>query len=604
MSCTDISVYETENGWHDFSLTFLGNGEVNFYSAEAGDIVIYNDSWDGDGFPGGQITCNANQGRISADIDVDGTDGDLDDKVAGVANGGRGQDAGAIILQGQTIYIDFLSACGGRGADGKSGENGTNDVGEDGNCGQDGSSGGNGGCIVLCSPNLVHEDSEFQIFADGGDGGNGGDGGGGGDGGDGIIHGGNGGNGGRGGNGGMRGFISTDLLSFSSFSGSGGYGGRGGSGGSGGCTREDQGEDKAEVCGVGGNGGAGGAGGDGYNGGDGGFGGDGSEGSDGGHGGEGGSGGQGHEGTGGSGGWGGSGGDAFTRAAWDGRGGNGNNGGNGGDGDTGGNGGIGGDAGIGDYVSESGNGGNGGNGIYPGTGGEGGEPGGENGNPGQVVAPYVYTGDPVCEPKCPDKALAEWTFMFYVGADIPHDSIGNAAAGLIQKLESIIPQGDSIINPVNIVFQMDRNAIFLGEPIKIPTVADWGDWYDTPRRARIICPDTCFPPQTVGECSYKISSVFPTPENISIYDQENSGTSESLTDFIRWAQEVAPAEHYALVLLGHGNPEKGCLPDTNYSYASQMIDDWLTGPEIRNSIEHLSAYFGREHFVNPVERER
>lgn len=46
-------------------------------------------------------------------------------------------------------------------------------------------------------------------------------------------------------------------------------------------------------------------------------------------------------------------------------------------------------------------------------------------------------------------------------------------------------------------------------------------------------------------------------------EEPNTGTSQTLVDFIEWSQENYPSDHYALILVGHMNGVAGIGPDQN-----------------------------------------
>ena len=60
--------------------------------------------------------------------------------------------------------------------------------------------------------------------------------------------------------------------------------------------------------------------------------------------------------------------------------------------------------------------------------------------------------------------------------------------------------------------------------------------------------------------------------------EQNTGTSALLTSFIDWAVELVPADHYILLMGGHGAGWKGLLPD-------DTDKDWLYMYELRDALD-------------------
>lgn len=71
----------------------------------------------------------------------------------------------------------------------------------------------------------------------------------------------------------------------------------------------------------------------------------------------------------------------------------------------------------------------------------------------------------------------------------------------------------------------------------------------------------------------------------------NMGDGATLQDFLRWVRQVAPAEHYALIVMGHGVSvgghgygERGGLADSGLALDATAGGDALSAGEIRDAI--------------------
>ena len=118
----------------------------------------------------------------------------------------------------------------------------------------------------------------------------------------------------------------------------------------------------------------------------------------------------------------------------------------------------------------------------------------------------------------------KWTVMVYMNGD------NNLEEHLLDDAHEIRAAEHSA--SVKVVFQLDRH----------PDHDDRdGDWTQTLRF------EDRFNGQYVRFASP--ATEIPWPRDTK---EINMGAPESLTDFIRWAREAYPAEHYALILAGHG----------------------------------------------------
>lgn len=112
-----------------------------------------------------------------------------------------------------------------------------------------------------------------------------------------------------------------------------------------------------------------------------------------------------------------------------------------------------------------------------------------------------------------------WTFMVYMNGD---NDLENAAIDDFKEMAQVGSR-----NRVDIVVQMDRHP---GWP------DDYGDWTDT-RRFVIHA----------GDIPTKTAEVLPP------LGERNMGDPAELQDFIEWAVETYPAQHYLLSIWDHGD---------------------------------------------------
>lgn len=66
--------------------------------------------------------------------------------------------------------------------------------------------------------------------------------------------------------------------------------------------------------------------------------------------------------------------------------------------------------------------------------------------------------------------------------------------------------------------------------------------------------------------------------------EKNMGDPQTLTDFVCWATDTYPAQHYCLIIAGHGNGWTGVLADHSYPY------DTLTMIEIKNAMQTITSH--------------
>ena len=152
-------------------------------------------------------------------------------------------------------------------------------------------------------------------------------------------------------------------------------------------------------------------------------------------------------------------------------------------------------------------------------------------------------------------ATDAWTLMIYMAAD---NDLERFAIDDLNELEALrLPEG------VNIVVLVDRSPRYDQRN---------GNWSDT--RVGTIQPDD--DPYNVGTVLQSVG-------------EWNTGSASSLAGFIDWAVQNKPAEHYGLVLWGHGRGITGVVVDGTSG------NDWLTPVELRQAID--ASQVGRLPFV-------
>jgi hypothetical protein len=163
-------------------------------------------------------------------------------------------------------------------------------------------------------------------------------------------------------------------------------------------------------------------------------------------------------------------------------------------------------------------------------------------------------------PSLPNKgASASWTVMVYIGGD--QEDIEESAWDSLDKMESV-----GSTDEVNIVVQLDPYQTCIGTYRYYVAGVEKGDgppWYQTD----IV--------EDLGEQDM-------TDPNV-------------LTEFIGWAQENYPAEHYLLILSGHGGgciiaptkPAKGIITDCTTGSYEINIPDLVDSLEANDHIDIL-----------------
>lgn len=159
-----------------------------------------------------------------------------------------------------------------------------------------------------------------------------------------------------------------------------------------------------------------------------------------------------------------------------------------------------------------------------------------------------------------NQTLNDWTVMVYMTASdltrFAFDDINEmelAAAGLPAS--------------VNLAVLYDQSAALQTFATGAGTQPAWG----TTGRA-IIRPDTN-------------PSQIATPFDLSI-GEKDTGDPASLTEFVNWAKNAAPAQHYALIMWNHGQGVDGF----NFDNADNATADSMTAGELNNALNAVSAF--------------
>jgi len=161
-------------------------------------------------------------------------------------------------------------------------------------------------------------------------------------------------------------------------------------------------------------------------------------------------------------------------------------------------------------------------------------------------------------PSLPNKGTsASWTVMVYIGGD--QEDIEKSAWDSLDKMESV-----GSTDEVNIVVQLDPYTSCIGT-----------------YRYHITGVEKSFdPPYYPADIEEPLSEQDMTDPNV-------------LTEFIRWAQENYPAEHYLLILSGHGDgciiaPTKGIITDVTTGSGYEInIPDLVNSLEANHHIDIL-----------------
>jgi len=159
---------------------------------------------------------------------------------------------------------------------------------------------------------------------------------------------------------------------------------------------------------------------------------------------------------------------------------------------------------------------------------------------------YVLIGDPAATYRRGAPLHAKWTFMVYLAADNNLEELGIID---INEMEAIGSTQD-----VNVVVQVDRAPGY---------DTSNGDWTTT-RRYYIVKDSNGTDTQIVSALIEDLGEV-------------NMGDPQALADFLLWAMQEYPADHYCLVLWGHGGgwrhrrPTRDvCYDDTDVDYLSTL----------------------------------
>ncbi|MCD6572851.1 MAG: lamin tail domain-containing protein, partial [Thermoplasmata archaeon] len=183
----------------------------------------------------------------------------------------------------------------------------------------------------------------------------------------------------------------------------------------------------------------------------------------------------------------------------------------------------------------------------------------------------------------------KWTIMFYMAADSHGDRLEETAVIELNQLEKVGSDEN-----INIVFEIDgRNKVGRAITVHFPE-EDWVGVEDKGMtfRGYLKKDDRTGYVKLVrrGENRWftqvkKSSLIYAwhRPNESATIGEVNTGTAAPLTDFINWAKRNVPAEHYVLILAGHGKGWKGVLRD----YTSNK--DWLYMHELKDALSDANV---------------
>ncbi|HXK46220.1 MAG TPA: clostripain-related cysteine peptidase [Deltaproteobacteria bacterium] len=158
-----------------------------------------------------------------------------------------------------------------------------------------------------------------------------------------------------------------------------------------------------------------------------------------------------------------------------------------------------------------------------------------------------------------------WTFMVYMAAD---NNLSDAGIGDINEMEQT-----GSTNAVNVVVQAEFSQDYSGEDVSDETV-----------RGRII----------EDSSTKSISSM------LSEIGNKDMSDPDTLAEFIQWAADTYPADHYTLVLWDHGDGWKA-YPEDATPYKGALQDDTSSGsmmslPDIASAIRLSGVHFDLINF--------
>ncbi|MBN2476714.1 MAG: hypothetical protein JXB62_19040 [Pirellulales bacterium] len=195
----------------------------------------------------------------------------------------------------------------------------------------------------------------------------------------------------------------------------------------------------------------------------------------------------------------------------------------------------------------------------PGPGGEpgDGDPPGEPGPTGDSTPVGTHpTGAGVTMPQRLDEP-DDWTIMVYAMGD--NDLEAPILAGL-QFMEMVNLSGTNI----NLAIQIDRHVDYADQ--EVPSNASWGNWHDA-RRGWV----------TYDGDDTQYATCLKSVAGQSGGNDLNSAAAGALSDFVNWAMEQRPADHYALIIEDHGGGCEGVGLDE--SHTETAPGNWYqTGP--------------------------
>ena len=168
-------------------------------------------------------------------------------------------------------------------------------------------------------------------------------------------------------------------------------------------------------------------------------------------------------------------------------------------------------------------------------------------------------------------SIAKWTFMVYIDGD---NNLEKMAVGDLNEMEMV-----GSTSSVNIVAQIDRIPGYLLASSADDDTSN-GDWTDT--RRFYVTKD--YDPYTIGSTM------------VQDLGEVNMGDPQNIVDFVRWAKNNYPAEHYALIIWNHGGGFRKSISFLkNKDIAlDETNSDVITMPELSSALSQVKALLGKK----------
>ncbi|MCD6481017.1 MAG: lamin tail domain-containing protein [Thermoplasmata archaeon] len=183
----------------------------------------------------------------------------------------------------------------------------------------------------------------------------------------------------------------------------------------------------------------------------------------------------------------------------------------------------------------------------------------------------------------------KWTVMVYMAADNKpgNSDLEGSLFSQLNDLEKVGSDGN-----VNIVFQIDGHEL-IKEAYK-----DGDEWKSRNKGGTfrgMLMKDDNNERMDWEETSIEGNTfvwAYTPPGESAWIGEVNTGDGNSLVEFIRWAVRNCPANHYILILNGHGAGWKGCLPDYTSRNMVAKEDDWLYMGELETALRNAKSATG------------